>query len=1289
MEGRIPKEIDLTNAAYSWQIFKQQFKIYLVASGKHEKEDKVKVALLLNAIGEEALNLFNTFGMDYETCKLEDIIKAFDTQLKPKTNIVYERYLFFKRMQKVNEPFDSFLVDLKKLSQSCEFKESESLIRDRIVIGITDHTLQEKLLRDGETDLNKVISACRAAEQAKEQAHLIRKEPVVVDEMKKEKPFRKNNNEKYQCKKCGMKHEARKCPAYNQVCRKCKKKGHFVVGCQEKKKENKKVHEIRDNEEESELFIDSMYQVNTTSSDRSQVWLETIAIGNYNVKFKLDTGADCNVLPVMLFNKVKESVEYTLHNEKSLIVAYGNNRIQSIGYVILRCVVKEKRVRIKFLLLDVKGPPILGLNACTKLNLLKRVHEVESEIDKNYESNALKNFLKENKEVFSGIGDIPYKYKIVLKENANPVINPCRRIPLAIKDELKITLEGLEKKGVITKVEYPTDWVNNMVVVEKPNGTLRICLDPKYLNMFIKKDQFPIPTGEEIMTTLSGKSVFTVLDMKDGFLQISLDKESSILTTFITPFGKYKFNKLPFGLTVSPEVFQRINVKIFGDIPNVNVYFDDIIISGNNDEAHDVALSKVIERAKKFNVKFNINKVQYRLKQVKFLGLVFNKEGVKPDFERIKAIVEMQTPNNKKELLTFLGMINYLMKFIPNLTDLTGPLRDLIKNEVEWIWGPDQSKAFEKLKGKLSSLPTLKYFDGKDPIVIQCDASQFGLGACLMQNKRPVAYASRTLTKTEVNYAQIEKEMLAICFAVEKFHEFIYGREITVQTDHKPLISIINKDLCKVTARLQRLKLKLVKYSINLEYIPGKEILVADHLSRNCLKYSGNSMILNDVVHSLSELSMSEDRKKQFAMEVEKDEELRKVKQFSLNGWPTRKEKVEKGLKKYWVLRNEITIYNGILFYNDRVIVPIGLRHEMMKIMHEPHIGIEKTKKRGRKIMYWSGMSLDIERWVTNCLVCQKYARSKPKEPLLVHEYPELPWEEIGVDIMEWKGASYLVAMDYYSKWLEITPMKGKTANEVTKVFKAMFTTYGVPKVVISDNMPFNSYVLNEFANEWGFEVRTVSPNYPKANGLAEKAVGIAKNIIKKTEESGGDLSYAMLEYRNSPISGTNLTPAELLMNRTLRTKLPVSKQILKPKVPENVHREFKDIQEKSKKYYDRTAQTAEQFTTKENVFIHNPHTKVWEEAQVIEEKETPRSYLVKNREGKVYRKNSSAIRKDRRDKKEDDVVKIESNSESVRADTHSESETGRKEREVEDTVKEHITTRSGRKIKKPAMLNL
>ncbi|KAK9686473.1 Integrase zinc binding domain [Popillia japonica] len=157
---------------------------------------------------------------------------------------------------------------------------------------------------------------------------------------------------------------------------------------------------------------------------------------------------------------------------------------------------------------------------------------------------------------------------------------------------------------------------------------------------------------------------------------------------------------------------------------------------------------------------------------------------------------------------------------------------------------------------------------------------------------------------------------------------------------------------------------------------------------------------------------MSEDRKKQFELEVEKDEELRKVKEFSLNGWPICKGKMDKELKKYWMIRNEITVYDGVLFYNDRFIVPKRLRQEMLKLMHEPHMGIEKTKKRGRKIMYWHGMSLDIERWVTNCLVCQKYATSKPKEPLLVHDYPELPWEKIGVDIMEWKGRSRYYGME-------------------------------------------------------------------------------------------------------------------------------------------------------------------------------------------------------------------------------------------------------------------------------------
>lgn len=223
-----------------------------------------------------------------------------------------------------------------------------------------------------------------------------------------------------------------------------------------------------------------------------------------------------------------------------------------------------------------------------------------------------------------------------------------------------------------------------------------------------------------------------------------MDKDSRKLTTFITSFGKYCFKRLPFGLNISPEVFQRINEKIFGDL-NIGIYFDDFIIAAENKETHDRILSKVLKRAKEYGVKFNKIKVQFKVSEVKYLGQIFSEAGMRPDPVYVEAILKMEPPSNKKDLLRLMGMINYLTKYIPSLSELLKPLRELLKNNIPWSWTQDHNNALETIKHVITKIPNLKIFNPLIPIEIQSDASQNGIGGCLLQNEQPVAFCSRSL----------------------------------------------------------------------------------------------------------------------------------------------------------------------------------------------------------------------------------------------------------------------------------------------------------------------------------------------------------------------------------------------------------------------------------------------------------------------------------------------------------------------------------------------------------------
>jgi len=285
---------------------------------------------------------------------------------------------------------------------------------------------------------------------------------------------------------------------------------------------------------------------------------------------------------------------------------------------------------------------------------------------------------------------------------------------------------------------------------------------------------YQIPTLEEIKLNLLNKKYFTLLDLRDGFYQCELDQKSQNYYCYSTPFGGYKYLRLPFGLSSAPEKFQQMTSKYFDDIKNVNVYFDDILVSGSTIEEHDLALNEVIKNSRKFNIKFNSAKLQYKVPKVKFLGFLFSSEGVQPDEERIRSIRELNEPCNKKELQSFLGMINYLRGFIPNLSEIITPFRELLKKDIMWYWTVEHKLVFEKIKDILCNFPILHNFNLTEPFEIQTDASERAIGCCIFQNNKPIHYASRCLSDTEINFAQIEKEMLAIVFACTKFHYLIY-----------------------------------------------------------------------------------------------------------------------------------------------------------------------------------------------------------------------------------------------------------------------------------------------------------------------------------------------------------------------------------------------------------------------------------------------------------------------------------------------------------------------------------
>ena len=855
------------------------------------------------------------------------------------------------------------------------------------------------------------------------------------------------------------------------------------------------------------------------------------------------------------------------------------------------------------------------------MKLVQRIETLESDM------------LAKYADTFTGLGCITgVTHHIKLDPHHKPVVHAPRKVPVTIRSKVKEELERMERLDVIERIQEPTDWVNSMVNVVKPNGKLRICIDPRDLNKAIKREFYPMKTVEEVAARMPNAKLFSKLDASSGFWQVKLDHESAKLCTFNTPFGRYMFKRLPFGISSAQDVFQAIMTEMFEDIDGVEVVVDDVIVWGTTEEEHDKRLKKVLQRAQERNLKLNKDKSQIKKKHISYIGHVIGEDGVRPDPKKVTAVVEMKTPACKDELQRFLGMTTYLSKFIENYSKMSAPLRVLLEKDTEWHWTDRQDAAIQQLKTAVTIAPVLKFFDPSQPTTISVDASSKGMGAVLLQNQSPIAYASKSLTATQQNYAQIEKEMLAIVFGCQKFHDYVYGLpNVDIETDHKPLETILRKPLHAAPARLQRMMMSIQKYPISVTFKPGKELLIADTLSRASLPDVADELEFRQYdINILHTLPITEPKLEEFKEQTKKDARLQELVHTVQGGWPEHKANSLPGARPFWNFRDELTYHEGILFKGARVIVPTCMRPEMLRLIHGSHLGVDKCKRRARDVLYWPGMAAQIEDTVSNCSTCAMYQRNNPKQPLLPHPAPSRPWERVGADLCELGGKHYLILVDYYSNFIEVDHLKETTSLQVIERLKPHFARHGIPDILITDNGPqFSSDTFHKFSADYQFQHHTSSPHYPRSNGKAEKSVQTVKNLLRKAQAENSDFHLALLDFRNSPTTDDVGSPAQRLMGRRTKTLLPTAEKLLLPKTipPTIVKSEHLRQQETQKHFYDKTSKPLSPLKPGDRVRYRSG--KLWLPAVIVEISEHPRSYTIQTPQGQTYRRNRVHLKPD------------------------------------------------------------
>ena len=653
---------------------------------------------------------------------------------------------------------------------------------------------------------------------------------------------------------------------------------------------------------------------------------------------------------------------------------------------------------------------------------------------------ALKNAFPNS---FDTTGNMPGQYTIKLDTSIHPVQHARRKVPIEAREEIEKALQKMVDNEIITPVTEPTEWVSSLTYPRKSDGSICPCLDPRDLNKAIIREHYKAPTLEEISHKLSGATVFSKLDAKDGFWSIHLDTPSSYLTTFNTHKGRYRYLRMPFGLKMSQDVFQMCMDQITDRLPGIIAIHDDICIYGKTREEHDTNLLELMKTASKNGLVFNSHKCSIRQPQITFYGAIFTSQGMKPDPTKIQALQDLPKPDNHKQLQSFLGLINYLQPFLPGLASKTTFLREQISS---WDWNPSTDIAFQKLKHWICKTllnTTLAYFDRTKPVVIQTDASEYGLGAALLQDGRPIAFASKTLTDVETRYANIERECLSVCFGLEKFHTYVYGCHITVQNDHKPLEMIQKKPIHAAPPRLQRMLLRLQKYDYTIVYRPGKEMVLADRLSRFPSRKEHMPIELHQNIHSIQ---LEPDRLNIVRGAIERDPIHSTAYSLTLNGWPDKIHEVPRIVRQFWGTRDELTVENGILLKGDRVCIPPELYDRMLSDLHGNHRGIEKMRHLSQHTIYWPGLDADIADYVNRCKTCTQHKAKQAVQPMLPRDVPDSPWQELAADFFTHNHKEYLLIADTFSKYPFVYQMSSKTAESISKKLQNLISQYGPPK---------------------------------------------------------------------------------------------------------------------------------------------------------------------------------------------------------------------------------------------------
>jgi transposase InsO family protein len=786
------------------------------------------------------------------------------------------------------------------------------------------------------------------------------------------------------------------------------------------------------------------------------------------------------------------------------------------------------------------------------------------------------------------------KHKIKLTDDT-PFRERYRRIPPAMVDEVRTHLKQMLDAGVIEESKSP--FASAAVFVRKSDGSLRFCIDFRRLNERTVRDAHYLPRIDDTFDRLAGSTWFSTLDLKAGYWQVEMDPDDSKYTAFTAGcLGFYQWKRLPMGLSNSASTFQRVMETVMGsaNLQSCLLYLDDIIVFAKDFEQHLQRLDNVLTKLEEAGLKLKPSKCCLFQKEIKYLGHILSQEGIKTDQDKIQKILEWPAPENRKQLHRFLGFTGYYRRFVKDYAKLAQPLQKLLVGQTKkkkgkktkddkvklppFEWGDEQQQSFKKLIEALTSAPVLVFADFNQPFVLQTDASSYGLGAVLHQERdgklHPIAFASRGLSSSEKNYPAHKLEFLAMKWAIcEKFNDYLYAAKFQVVTDNNPLTYVMSS--AKLDATGLRWVAELSSYDFSLKYRPGRLNQAADSLSRmndweeldsesvraicggvnisnyiSCFSISAD--VMPEVLTQPCGDAMTKDDWKKSQQEdemisavyeaIEKDQQLKSDNMDTRRLWRQRKQLItEDGL--LYRRRNEMGVVQ------KQLVLPKGRLNEILTMLHDKmgHLGRDRVIDLVRTRFYWNGMKRDIEEWIGKCDRCLRRKQPTNQVAPMEHLTSARPMELICMDFLTLETSvggygNILVLTDNFTKYAMAVATKNQTAKTTAKALIDLFVNhYGIPERLHSDQgKNFTGHVIQHLCQMLDIKKSRTTPFHPQSNGNCERFNQTLLNMLgtlaedKKTRWKD-HLQAMVFAYNCTRCETTGYSPFELMYGRKPR----------------------------------------------------------------------------------------------------------------------------------------------------------